>query len=355
MLVRVLMPRRRRLRGFMGLLRVEVRHIQVKSRRLRGICNVENTKGETFTGKARRLQGSKSLGGSVVSNLELKGLRLLRNLETSSSGSNEMDDTNVSITHLALEFLQPGKYQPRKHIDDTVLNELADSIKVQGIIQPLIVRKVEHGQYEIIAGERRWRAAKIAGLTQVPVVIRNIEDNVALAFALIENIQRENLNPIEEAVAFSKFRDEFSMTHDEIAHTVGRSRVAITNTLRLLSLDKRVMRMLEEKKIDMGHARAVLTLDFEQQYQVALMIVEKQLNVRSAEELVNSLKFQNDRANKIKKNYYHEKCDYWTQELSSKFATKVSVKLNSLGKGTIIIHVNSADEVERLIGLDELE
>lgn len=301
------------------------------------------------------MRGSKSLGGSVVSNLELKGLRLLRNLETSSSDSKEIDDTNVSITHLALEFLQPGKYQPRKHIDDTVLNELADSIKVQGIIQPLIVRKIEHGQYEIIAGERRWRAARIAGLTQVPVIIRNIEDNVALAFALIENIQRENLNPIEEAVAFAKFRDEFSMTHDEIAHTVGRSRVAVTNILRLLSLDKRVMQMLEEKKIDMGHARALLTLDSEQQCQVALMIVEKQLNVRSAEELVNSLKLQNDRANDIKKNYYHEKCEHWTRELSSKFATKVFVKLNPLGKGTIIIHVNSADEVERLIGFDELE
>lgn len=301
------------------------------------------------------MRGSKILGGSVVSNLELKGLRLLRNLETSSSDSNEIDDTNISITHLALEFLQPGKYQPRKHIDDTVLNELADSIKVQGIIQPLIVRKVEHGQYEIIAGERRWRAARIAGLTQVPVIIRNIEDNVALAFALIENIQRENLNPIEEAVAFAKFRDEFSMTHDDIARMVGRSRVAVTNILRLLSLDPRVMKLLEERKIDMGHARSLLTLNPDQQYSLAMMIIENQLSVRATEELANSFKSRGNPSSDNVSPHYHEKCADWMQSLSSKFSTKVSVKLNQQGKGTVTIHLNSVDEIERLIGLDPLE
>jgi ParB family transcriptional regulator, chromosome partitioning protein len=301
------------------------------------------------------LRGSKCLGGSVVSNLELKGLRLLRNIEASLPDSNEKDNANLNISYLALEFLMPCKYQPRKHIDDAILNELADSIKVQGIIQPLIVRKKSYGKYEIIAGERRWRAATIVGLTHVPAIVRDIEDNVALAFSLIENIQRENLNPVEEAVAFSKFSDAFSMTHDDIAHMLGRSRVSVTNTLRLLSLESRVMQMLGERKIDMGHARALLTLDPEQQYRVALIIVEKQLNVRAAEELANSLKFQKDRPSDIKTNYYHEKCENWTRELSSKFSTKVSVKLTMQGKGTITIHVNSADEVERLIGLNELE
>ncbi len=294
------------------------------------------------------------MGGSVVSNLELKGLRLLRNLETSISDSNVVNKVNTDISHLALEFLTPGKYQPRKHIDDTTLNELADSIKVQGIIQPLIVRKVEFSKYEIIAGERRWRAATIAGLTHVPAIVRDIEDNVALAFSLIENIQRENLNPVEEAVAFSKFRDEFSMTHDEIAHMLGRSRVSVTNTLRLLSLEARVMKMLEDSKIDMGHARALLTLEPEQQYRVALMIIEKQLNVRLTEELANSFKSQNNQSKDIKTNY-HEKCFDWTRELANKFSTKVSVKLNPQGKGTITIHVNSIDEIERLIGQDESE
>ena len=294
------------------------------------------------------------MGGSVVSNLELKGLRLLRNLETSISDSNVVNKVNTDISHLALEFLTPGKYQPRKHIDDTTLNQLADSIKVQGIIQPLIVRKVEFSKYEIIAGERRWRAATIAGLTHVPAIVRDIEDNVALAFSLIENIQRENLNPVEEAVAFSKFRDEFSMTHDEIAHMLGRSRVSVTNTLRLLSLEVRVMKMLEDSKIDMGHARALLTLEPEQQYRVALMIIEKQLNVRLTEELANSFKSQNNQSKDIKTNY-HEKCVDWTRELATKFSTKVSVKLNPQGKGTITIHVNSIDEIERLIGQDESE
>lgn len=289
--------------------------------------------------------------GIDLSNLELKGLRLLRNLETSLSDSNGRDGSNLNIIHLGLELLQPGKYQPRKHFDDAVLNELADSIKVQGVIQPLIVRKLELNQYEIIAGERRWRAAKIAGLKEVPVIIRNIEDSVALAFSLIENIQRENLNPIEEAIAFSKFRDEFSMTHDEIANMVGRSRVAVTNMLRLLSLESRVMQMLGERKIDMGHARALLTLDPEQQYQVALNIVDKHLNVREAEDVANSMKFQHERANDGVTNNGHEKCEDWSQDLSSKLLTKVSVKLTKQGKGKVTIHVTSVDEVENLIRL----
>ncbi len=289
-----------------------------------------------------------------MSNLELKGLRLLRNLEVPYSEAHGENNARIDISHLALEFLTPGKFQPRRHFDDDTLNELADSIKLQGIIQPLIVRKIAFSKYEIIAGERRWRAATIAGLTHVPAIVRDIEDNLALAFSLIENIQRENLNPVEEAVAFSKFRDEFSMTHDEIAQMLGRSRASVTNTLRLLSLEARVMKMLADRKLDVGHARALLTLEPEEQYRVALIIVKKQLNVRSAEKLANSFKPQTDQPNDIKIDY-HEKCVDWTRELTTKFSTEVSVKLNPQGKGIITIHVNSIDEIERLISHGRFE
>ncbi len=286
-----------------------------------------------------------------MSSLELKGLSLLRDLESSLSDSNENDEANVKIMHLALEFLIPGKYQPRRHIDDAILNELAASIKVQGIIQPLIVRKVAYGIYEIVAGERRWRAAAIAGLTHVPVIVRAIEDNIALAFSLIENIQRENLNPIEEAVSFSRFREEFAMTHDEIAHMVGRSRASVSNTLRLLSLDARVMKMLEEKKIEMGHARSLLTLDLEQQHHAALIIVEKKLNVRAAEKLASSFKHQDDSQKEGKGICTHDKCENWAQELSLKFSMGVMVKLNNQGKGTVTFQLNSTEEMDLLLGI----
>jgi ParB family chromosome partitioning protein len=282
-------------------------------------------------------------------------LSLLRDLESSLSDSNENDEANVKIMHLALEFLIPGKYQPRRHIDDAILNELAASIKVQGIIQPLIVRKVAYGIYEIVAGERRWRAAAIAGLTHVPVIVRAIEDNVALAFSLIENIQRENLNPIEEAVSFSRFRDEFEMTHDEIAHMLGRSRASVSNTLRLLALDVRVIKMLEEKKIEMGHARALLTLDLEQQYRAAQIIMEKQMNVRSAEKLANSFKSLSEPRKERRGVEHHDKCESWAQELSLKFSMGVTVKLNEQGKGTVTFNVNSSAEMDCLLSINKKE
>lgn len=290
-----------------------------------------------------------------MSDLELKGLSFLRDLESTLSDSKEVDEANAKIMHLSLEFLIPGKYQPRRHMDDAILNELAASIKVQGIIQPLIVRKVGYSVYEIIAGERRWRAAAIAGLTHVPVIVRAIEDNVALAFSLIENIQRENLNPIEEAVSFSRFRDEFEMTHDEIAHMLGRSRASVSNTLRLLALDVRVIKMLEEKKIEMGHARALLTLDLEQQYRAALIIVEKQMNVRSAEKLANSFKHLSEPQKARRGVEPHDKCESWAQELSLKFSMGVTVKLNEQGKGTVTFNVNSSAEMDCLLGTNKKE
>ncbi|HAU1759032.1 TPA: ParB/RepB/Spo0J family partition protein [Legionella pneumophila] len=286
-----------------------------------------------------------------MSNLELKGLKLLRALDNSFQDGESIP--SESITHLAVELLNSGKYQPRKQFDESILDELANSIKAQGIIQPLIVRKIAEECYEIIAGERRWRAAKKAGLTYVPVIIRNIDDNVALAFSLIENIQRENLNPIEEALAFNRFREEFEMTHEDIAQMIGRSRVSVTNTLRLLSLDSRVIEMLNEGKIDMGHARSLLKLSPEQQYQVACTVMEKQLNVRDTEALANRLKSSENtgRDKTFSLATPHGKCEEWSTYLSQQFTTNVSVKVNAEGKGKVIIEVNSASEVDWLVKL----
>jgi ParB family chromosome partitioning protein len=286
-----------------------------------------------------------------VSNLELKGLKLLRALDNSFQDGESIP--SESITHLAVELLYSGKYQPRKQFDESILDELANSIKAQGIIQPLIVRKIAEECYEIIAGERRWRAAKKAGLTYVPVIIRNIDDNVALAFSLIENIQRENLNPIEEALALNRFREEFEMTHEDIAQMIGSSRVSVTNTLRLLSLDSRVIEMLNEGKIDMGHARSLLKLSPEQQYQVACTVMEKQLNVRDTEALANRLKSSENtgRDKTCSLATPHDKCEEWSTYLSQQFTTNVSVKVNAEGKGKVIIEVNSASEVDWLVKL----
>ncbi len=286
-----------------------------------------------------------------MSNLELKGLKLLRALDNSFQDGESIP--SESITHLAVELLYSGKYQPRKQFDESILDELANSIKAQGIIQPLIVRKIAEECYEIIAGERRWRAAKKAGLTYVPVIIRNIDDNVALAFSLIENIQRENLNPIEEALALNRFREEFEMTHEDIAQMIGSSRVSVTNTLRLLSLDSRVIEMLNEGKIDMGHARSLLKLSPEQQYQVACTVMEKQLNVRDTEALANRLKSSENtgRDKTCSLATPHDKCEEWSTYLSQQFTTNVSVKVNAEGKGKVIIEVNSASEVDWLVKL----
>ncbi len=284
-----------------------------------------------------------------MSNLELKGLKLLRALDNSFQDGESIP--TESITHLAVELLNAGKYQPRKQFDESILDELANSIKVQGIIQPLIVRKIAGERYEIIAGERRWRAAKKAGLTYVPVIIRNIDDNVALAFSLIENIQRENLNPIEEALALNRFREEFEMTHEDIAQMIGRSRASVTNTLRLLALEPRVIEILSQGKINMGHARSLLKLSPEHQYQVACTVIEKQLNVRDTEVLANRLKLSgNEEHNKrLSLETPHDKCGEWGTYLSQQFTTNVSVKVNSEGKGKVIIEVSSASEIEWLI------
>ena len=212
-----------------------------------------------------------------------------RGLDALLAGDDETANSEDGLRMLSVAQMQSGKYQPRSHMDETALQTLADSIKSQGIMQPILVREIAPEQYEIIAGERRWRASQMAGLTEVPVLIREIEDESALEMALIENIQRENLNPVEEALGIKRLIDEFAMTHEKAANAVGRSRVAVSNLLRLLTLAGGVQTMLMENKLDMGHARALVGLDAAQQVMLANKIVQQDLSVREVESLVKKV------------------------------------------------------------------
>jgi len=282
-------------------------------------------------------------------NLELKGLRGLRELDTLNKSPSVKTHIDP-IQHLSIDSLVAGKYQPRQWWSEEELFDLSESIREHGIIQPLIVRRVEEGRYEIIAGERRWRAARLAGLETAPAIVRDIEDNIALAFALIENIQRQDLNPLEEAVAFARFKDEFAMTHADIAKMVGRSRTSVTNTMRLLSLCDPVKQLLTEGRVEMGHARALLTLDAEQQTSLAHKIVMGQLTVRQAEKLADALKFPSEISSDGKNRVLNdEQQSLWCEELAKKLSARVTIKLNNKGAGKVVIHVESPEEFAWLI------
>jgi len=201
----------------------------------------------------------------------------------------EEESLDDSLQYFPLDMIQPGKYQPRVDMSEDSLDELADSIRAQGLVQPIVVRPISGGRYEIIAGERRWRASQIVGLETVPALVRDVSDRSAIAMALIENIQRENLNPMEEANALHRLREEFSMTHQEAAEAVGRSRAAVSNLLRLRNLNDDVKRLVENGDIEMGHARALLGLEGDAQSDAAGNVVEKGLSVRETEQLIRRL------------------------------------------------------------------
>ncbi|MFZ2542319.1 MAG: ParB/RepB/Spo0J family partition protein [Gallionella sp.] len=262
-----------------------------------------------------------------------------------SGGKNEKDEV---MRELNVAQMKPGKYQPRSHMDEASLNDLAASIKAQGIMQPILVRKLADSSYEIIAGERRWRAAQLAGLSHVPVLVRSVPDNAALAMALIENIQRENLNPLEEALGLQRLIDEFKMTHQIAAEAVGRSRSAASNLLRLLKLPKAVQDMLMVNKIDMGHARALLSLEGAQQIAAANKIALEQLSVREAENLVQGL--INPVGKTVRK---HKKPSRdvlrLQEELSQSMGTNVVIKPGKGGAGKLIIDYSSHDYLDSLI------
>lgn len=277
--------------------------------------------------------------------VKLKGLG--RGLDSLLAGDDSSDSNADALTTLKVGQLQPGKYQPRTQMDQESLASLAESIKAQGIMQPILVRSVADDQYEIIAGERRWRASQLAGLTEVPVLIRDIPDEAALAMALIENIQRENLNPLEEAQGIKRLIDEFSMTHQLAAEAVGRSRAAVTNLLRLLNLLPTVQNMLMQGEIDMGHARALLSLEGAKQVMAAEQVAAKQLSVREAEQLVKRLSAE---VKKPAKKVAQDRDVLRLQEnLAEQLGAAVQIQTGRGGAGTLKIRYANLDQLDDII------
>lgn len=256
--------------------------------------------------------------------------------------------TEDDLRHLPIELLQRGRYQPRREIAPEAIQELADSIRAQGIIQPIVVRSIEAGRYEIIAGERRWRAAQLAGLTDIPALIKDIPDEAAAAIALIENIQRENLNPVEEAMALQRLLDEFAMTHQEVATAVGKSRTTVTNSLRLLSLQPEVKIMLERGELEMGHARTLLALEGHFQVEAAKIVADKKLSVRETEQLVRNYQSLNQPSKKSAE-VFDPNIRHLQQTLSDKLGAPISFQHSSKGKGKMIIYYNNLDELDGIL------
>ncbi|WP_428356931.1 ParB/RepB/Spo0J family partition protein [Methyloprofundus sp.] len=252
---------------------------------------------------------------------------------------------------LPVEYLQRGKYQPRKDINPERLQELAESITAQGIVQPIVVREVGYNRYEIVAGERRWRAGQMAGLADVPVLIKEIDDRTAMAISLIENIQREDLNPLEESGAFLRLIEEFELTHQQVAEAVGKSRVAVTNLLRLNDLENEVKTLLAKGALGMGHARALLSLEAEKQLMLANKVAEEGLSVRVTEKLVQDAQ-QEKTADKthVSVQAHDRVIDRDTQRLqeamTSFIGAKTTIKHKQNGQGSVVINYNSLDELD---------
>ncbi|MEX2525326.1 MAG: ParB/RepB/Spo0J family partition protein [Gammaproteobacteria bacterium] len=270
-------------------------------------------------------------------------------------GGRSVDDiagvgSNDILRAIPVDLLQRSPYQPRTDFKQEALQELADSIKAQGVVQPVVVRPLEDGNYQIIAGERRWRAAQMAGLHEIPAVVRSIDDRGAMCLALIENIQRQDLNPLDEARGISRLLDEFEMTHDTIAEAVGKSRSTISNMLRLLELSPEVKKMLEAGDIEMGHGRAILSLKPEQQLEAAKQIRRHGLSVRATEALVKRLQGGGPAAKKQGKT---KKADpnirHLEEELAERLGSPVAIKHGRGGKGTVEIRYSSLDELDGIL------
>ena len=246
--------------------------------------------------------------------------------------------------------LKRGTYQPRRFINEQDLQELAASIKKHGVMQPIVIRPVddEDFAYEIIAGERRWRAAQLAGLTEIPAIVRDLTDQVAIALALIENIQRQDLNPIDQALALQRFHEEFGLSHQEIADTVGKARTTVSNLLRLLSLEEEIKELMQQGQIDMGHARAILTMKAKDQLQIAKIVTEKSLSVRQTEQLVRDW---NEPKQEKSKDPQAPDVQQLTQKLSERFSASVKLDYNKQGKGKLVISYNSLDELDGILNI----
>jgi ParB family chromosome partitioning protein len=250
------------------------------------------------------------------------------------------------LQQLSVDWLKPGKYQPRKDMSDQALEELSHSIKAQGIIQPIVVRQIASEQYEIIAGERRWRAAKLAGLVEVPCLVKDIPDEAAVAMALIENIQREDLNAMEEAIALERLLTEFDLTHQQVADAVGKSRTTVTNLLRLNSLNDDVKTLLEHGDIEMGHARALLALSGEQQSETARQVAAKELTVRETERLVKKVLSPQSSKQSVEKSAEVQQIE---QNLAEKLGAEVKISQNKQGKGKLTINYKNSAQLAAIL------
>ncbi|MBO9491286.1 ParB/RepB/Spo0J family partition protein [Endozoicomonas sp. G2_1] len=266
--------------------------------------------------------------------------------EAPSTSDSELLAQKGELQTLPIEQLAPGKYQPRKDMSAEALEELSSSIRSQGIIQPIVVREIASQQYEIIAGERRWRAAQLAELDSVPCLVKNVPDEAAVAIALIENIQREDLNAMEEAIALERLQNEFELTHQEVADAVGKSRTTVTNLLRLNNLNPEVKTLLEHGDLEMGHARALLTLENDLQTNTARIVVAKELTVRETETLVKkALEPATEKVEKVK----DPDTKALEQNLSEKLGSQITISHNKKGKGKMVISYTSLDELDGIV------
>ena len=280
----------------------------------------------------------------------IKKSGLGRGLDKLLSSANSESVTDASqLKLLAVEKILPSPYQPRKNIAQEGLQSLADSIKAQGLVQPIVVRKLADGQYELIAGERRWRASQLAGLLEIPAIVRELPDQAAAAMALIENIQREDLNALEEAQALNRLIHEFGLTHQQTAEAVGRSRAAVSNLLRLLELESQCKVLLEEGKLEMGHARALLALQGKQQIELAHKVAQYQLSVRATEKLVKQTLAGELQAMIALKPTLNADISQLQSRLTDTLGAKVSINHSKRGKGKLVIEYNSLDELDGIL------
>ncbi len=279
-----------------------------------------------------------------------RGLDALLGNAQSSTPAEERSAQETTPHSLPVDLIQRGRYQPRRDFNPDSLQELADSIAAQGVIQPIVVRSIEDGRYEIIAGERRWRASQQAGLDEVPVVVRNVTEQGAMAMGLIENIQRDDLNPLEEADALHRLLNEFELTHQQVAQAVGKSRTTVTNMLRLLELTDDVKRMMEKHLIEMGHARALLGLKGKAQTTAGRTVANQGLSVRETEKLVRRLQGE-ESGEELSKKAKKEDPDVKRLEenLSHKLGTRVNIQQGNKGKGKLVIAYNSLDELDGIL------
>lgn len=267
-----------------------------------------------------------------------------------NNNSTQIVPTHAQAERTVLEcaLLQPGRYQPRGEIDESTLTELADSIKKQGLLQPIVVRAINPLEYEIIAGERRWRASQIAGLKEVPVIIKQVDDETAMALALIENLQREDLNAIDQARAMHRLTTEFELTHHQVAELLSKSRAGVSNAIRLLQLAPSVIKHIEHGDLDMGHARCLLILDADKQLEVAKLIIAQNLSVRETERLVTRVK--EGRANtESQKIELAQNVTKEIENLGLRLKTKIKIKHHASGKGTLVISYNNEQKLETLL------